>query len=108
MNERVTVDFDEESYYLDGEYWTSWDHYGEEMAEKINKLLDKQDKIIKNKESLIKAKNEQLDDVKQILKSEMKYACKQKQEYIDDPYVYNAYSIIEHGLIKTLEKLGWD
>ena len=108
MNERVTVDFDEESYYLDGEYWESWDNYGEEMAEEINKLLDKQDKIIKDKESLIKAKNEQLDDVKQILKSEMKYACKQKQEYIDDPYVYNAYSIIEHGLIKTLEKLGWD
>ena len=82
--------------------------YGEEMADKINELLDKQDKIIKDKESLIKAKNEQLDDAKQILKSEMKYACKQKQEYIDDPYVYNAYSIIEHGLIKTLEKLGWD
>lgn len=40
INERVTVDFDSESYYLDGEYWESWDNYGEEMAEKINKLLN--------------------------------------------------------------------
>ena len=67
MNERVTVDFDSESYYLDGEYWESWDNYGEEMADAINEVLEKQDKIIKGKESLIKAKNEQLDDVKQIL-----------------------------------------
>lgn len=37
---RVTVDFDEESYYLDGEYWESWDNYGEEMADKINILLN--------------------------------------------------------------------
>ena len=74
----------------------------------IADLLNKQDKIIKDKEKLIKAKNQQLEDVKQILKSEMKYACKQKQEYINDPYVYNTYSVIEHGLIKTLEELGWD
>lgn len=38
--ERVTVDFDSESYYLDGKYWESWDDYGEEMADAINKLLD--------------------------------------------------------------------
>lgn len=38
--ERVTVDFDEQSYYLDGEYWESWDNYGEEMADAINKLLN--------------------------------------------------------------------
>ena len=37
---RVTVDFDSESYYLDGEYWESWDNYGEEMADAINKLLE--------------------------------------------------------------------
>lgn len=37
---RVTVDFDEESYYLDGEYWESWDNYGEEIADKINILLN--------------------------------------------------------------------
>ena len=41
INERVTVDFDSESYYLDGEYWESWDNYGEEMADKINELLNK-------------------------------------------------------------------
>lgn len=50
IKERVTVDFDEESYYLDGEYWESWDNYGEEMAEEINKLLDKEDKKIKELE----------------------------------------------------------
>ena len=38
-NKRVTVDFDSKSYYLDGEYWESWDNYGEEMADAINKLL---------------------------------------------------------------------
>ncbi len=38
---RVTVDFDTESYYLDGEYWESWDNYGEEMADAINKEFDK-------------------------------------------------------------------
>ena len=40
INERVTVEFDEQSYYLDGEYWESWDNYGEEMADAINKLLN--------------------------------------------------------------------
>lgn len=39
---RVTVDFDEESYYLDGEYWESWDNYGEEMADAINELLNEE------------------------------------------------------------------
>ena len=82
MNERVTVDFDSESYYLDGEYWESWDNYGEEMADAINEVLEKQDKIIKNKESLIKAKNEQLDDVKQILQ--------------------------KHNQTEILKELGWD
>ena len=88
MKKRVTVDFDEESYYLDGEYWTSWDHYGEEMAEKINELLNKQDKTIKDRDALIKAKNQQLDDVKRIL------------------YKFQDY---DHDLIESiLNELGWD
>lgn len=62
MNKRVTVDFDEESYYLDGEYWTSWDHYGEQMAEDINKLLDKQDKQIKELEKENENQNNILED----------------------------------------------
>ena len=41
IGQRVTVDFDEESYYLDGEYWESWDNYGEEMADAINKEFNK-------------------------------------------------------------------
>lgn len=48
--ERVTVDLDEECYYLDGEFWTSWDHYGEQMAYEINKLLNEQDERIKELE----------------------------------------------------------
>lgn len=58
---RVTVDFDEESYYLDGEYWESWDSYGEEMADEINKLLDKQDKEIKRLKCINKQLEERLD-----------------------------------------------
>lgn len=46
--ERVTVDFDSESYYLDGEFWTSWENYGEEMADKINDVLNKQEEEIKS------------------------------------------------------------
>lgn len=53
INERVTVEFDEQSYYLDGEYWESWDNYGEEMADAINKLLNElaeENKELKNDE----------------------------------------------------------
>ena len=57
LKKRVTVDFDSKSYYLDGEYWKSWDSYGEEMADEINKLLDKQDKEI----ALLKESNEALN-----------------------------------------------
>ena len=55
-NQRVTVDFDEQSYYLDGEYWESWDNYGEEMAERINELLnelDKENRKLKNELNLL-------------------------------------------------------
>lgn len=47
VKERVTVDFDSESYYLDGKYWESWDNYGEEMADAINELLDKEQQKVK-------------------------------------------------------------
>ena len=46
--ERVTVDLDAECYYLDGEFWTSWDHYGEQMADEINKLLNEQEETIQS------------------------------------------------------------
>lgn len=48
--ERVTVDFDEESYYLDDEFWISWDKFGEDMADKINELLNEQEERIKQLE----------------------------------------------------------
>lgn len=58
--ERVTVDLDAECYYLDGEFWISWDHYGEDMADEINKLLNEQDERIKELEQV-------LDDFKPIV-----------------------------------------
>jgi len=45
--ERVTVDFDEECYYLDDEFWISWDKFGEDMADTINDLLNEQEELIK-------------------------------------------------------------
>lgn len=61
--ERVTVDFDSESYLLDGRYWTSFDNFGEEMADKINELLNKQDEEIKS----LKLENKLLlEEMKQI------------------------------------------
>ena len=54
----------------------------------IADLLNKQDKIIKDKEKLIKAKNQQLEDVKRIL------------------YKFQDYN---HDLIESiLNELGWD
>ena len=51
-------------------------------------LLNEQDKIIKDKESLIKAKNQQLDDVKKVL---------------------HKYEDCDHDLIESiLDELGWD
>lgn len=54
MKERVTVDFDSESYYLDGKYWASWDHFGEEMAEQINILLDKEEQKLNDYKDRVK------------------------------------------------------
>ena len=59
--ERVTVDLDAECYYLDGEFWTSWDHYGEEMADEINKLLDEQEKEIQRLKCINRQLEERLD-----------------------------------------------
>lgn len=100
IKERVTVDFDSESYYLDGEYWESWDNYGEEMAEKINELLNKQDKTIKEKENLIRAKNQQLEDVKRILTNHKKVIS-----YMEVGQCTTArLELIE----QILNELGWD
>lgn len=42
MRERFKADLDEECYYLDGEYFESWDNFGEEMADKLNEFLEKE------------------------------------------------------------------
>ena len=75
-NERVTVDFDSESYYLDGEYWGSWDNYGEEMADKINELL--YDENLQWKEE-----NKKLKEKIQLLQGELNADAKQYKIFID-------------------------
>ena len=60
--ERVTVDLDEESYYLDGEFWVSWDKYGEHMADEINKLLNVQDNEIQRIYSTLDNRIEKLQE----------------------------------------------
>lgn len=62
-NGRVTVDFDEESYYLDGKYWESWDNFGEELADAINREFEKQEKEIKKLKEKIKEYQEFIDEV---------------------------------------------
>ena len=42
MRERFKADLDDECYYLDGKYFESWDNFGEEMADKLNKFLEKE------------------------------------------------------------------
>ena len=86
--ERVTVDFDSECYYLDGEFWTSWDKYGEDMADKINDLLNEIDKSIKiltnhNKEYLhsINILEDRLKKLKELEKEneQLKKSIKRQQ-----------------------------
>ena len=61
-------------------------------------------------ESLEK-ENEQLkqsnEDAKHILKREFDFATEQRQKYLDDPVVVNAYDIIRFDMRKALDKLGW-
>lgn len=103
-DKKFTFNVNKNTIEKDGEFFCYLNSYNTTIIDKLNE----QEERIHDKEELIRAKNKQLDNAKQILKSEMKYACKQKQEYINDPSVYTAYRIIEHGLIKTLEELGWD
>ena len=99
-NERVTVDFDEQSYYLDGEYWESWDNYGEEMADAINKLLNE-----------LAEENQQLKHDLELLNSKriqkQKYSSK---KYNDYPIIIDNESEIELSLdsvVKILNDYTW-
>ena len=68
------------------------------------------DSLKKDVESLEK-ENEQLkqsnEDAKHILKREFDFATEQRQKYLDDPVVVNAYDIIRFDMRKALDKLGW-
>ncbi len=97
-NERVTVDFDKQSYYLDGEYWESWDNYGEEMADKINQLLNElyeENQFLKEKEK----------DMLDYLKNEYDYVYKQKIKHLDDAVLVTCYEMIEYHIRSMIEHL---
>jgi len=101
INERVTVDFDSQSYYLDGKYWESWDNYGEEMADKINELLDE----VQEENQFLKEKEKDMLDY---LKKEYDYVYKQKRKHFDDAVLVTGYEIIEYhirSMIEYLERL---
>lgn len=86
--QRVTVDFDSESYYLDGEYWESWDNYGEEMADAINKEFNKlteENEELKQKIEFWKGAACSNSNFNQILLHELDIA--QEQGYmVSDPF----------------------
>ncbi|WP_405296385.1 hypothetical protein [Methanobrevibacter sp.] len=46
-------------------------------------------------------------DARCILKREFDFANEQRQKYLDDPVVANAYDIIRFDMRKALDKLGW-
>lgn len=117
IGQRVTVDFDEESYYLDGEYWESWDNYGEEMADAINKefnkLADENESLKKENKALqmsdtitdyetkimqLKEENEQLKKVMNELKDML-------QRDIDTGVRSYPLQLSEY-LVSALEKIG--
>ena len=50
-------DFDEESYYLDGEYWIDWDKFGEDMADAVNTPLTYREMHGQSLNALINNKN---------------------------------------------------
>lgn len=86
--QRVTVDFDSQSYYLDGKYWESWDNYGEEMADVINKEFNKlaeENKELKQKIEFWKGAACDNSSFNQILLHELDIA--QEQGYVvSDPF----------------------
>ena len=61
MTSKVTYDLDTEEYLLNGEYLAHRDEFGEEMAEKITKLLA-------DHESLHKAHKRVIDDFRYQIK----------------------------------------
>jgi hypothetical protein len=74
----------------------------------ITDLLNKQDKIIKDKEELIKAKNQQLGDIKRILTEHYEY-CKEKcEEYQTNIVIYSVYDLLRYSFKRILNDLGWD
>ena len=136
-NERVTVDFDSQSYYFDGEYWESWDNYGEEMAGKINELLNElqeenenitllaQHNYEENKRIInryvdkikeLKNDEEQLSisflgyklKLKKILQKRYNYADEQCQKNLNNPIIHRVYDIIRYDVKKLAEEMGVD
>ena len=83
MNERVTVNFDEESYYLDGEYWIGWDKFGEDMADAVNKLLTDLSDENKQLKKSNQRKQKFIDKQHKIMRL-LVTQCKDFKEMLDD------------------------
>ena len=83
-----------------------------EQHETIERLKDNIDELLSVdiEEELLK-ENEQLkqsnEDARHILKREFDFATEQREKYLDDPVVTNAYDIIRFDMRKALDKLGW-
>lgn len=106
MKERITVDFDSQSYYLDGEFWESWDNYGEELAEKINKLLDDENKFFFNVheiseiEKMIISLTDYIEPFKELESDDFKgVICKVEEMLSSEREQFELYSLILNTLI---------
>lgn len=89
MKERVTVDFDTEGYYLDGKYWCSWDDFGEQMAEEINKLLHKENKQAKNLLELLKIQTRNKTKLADFLKQSNGFSSTQLRSIYHRPAYFS-------------------
>lgn len=89
IKERVTVDLDAECYYLDGEFWVSWDHYGEEMADSINILLNKQEETIQKQNQEIIACHDTLTTIHELCNAVLNYDFKNVTDKVDFCHMLN-------------------
>lgn len=71
-------------------------------------VLNEQDKIIKDKEDLIRAKNQQLEDIKRILTEHYEYSKEKCEEYQTNTVIYSTYDLLRYSFKQILNELGWD
>ena len=81
-----------------------------EVGKLCNRLWEQTQRFENHNKDLME-ENEQLkqsnEDARHILKREFDFATEQREKYLDDPVVTNAYDIIRFDMRKALDKLGW-